>query len=499
VGRDTTDEGVPVLSLRRLLIAILVVAVLPASALAETDSLQSRLKAAQEEKERTEERIRELRGEEGDARSRLAAVDAELAREEASLALLRVEMEQAEESLAEAQQRVAAARERLVEVNAVLEVAEADLSEKRSRLESRIRAAYKYGHVSFAEVFAEVRDFADFVNTTQYVGHVLNGDRDLVQSVSESLAEVERQRNEARLLREEAEEQEALAVAYATQIEDALVEQRRLAESVRANRRARADALEDLRTDRAAAEGHLAGLEAEAARIQAQLVEIARRQAQEAYEKALEKWKKEVKEWEACQERNAKLLAEHEAGTGTGSGDGNGDGSGDGSGEGGDGSGDPLGEPELEDCGKKPPSSPPKPPPSIDAGTWVRPVPGYVSSPFGPRWGRMHYGVDLANNMGTSIRSAQAGEVVWRVTGCNPTSSWGCGGGFGNYVVIDHGGGFATVYAHMQNVGVSTGQKVSRGATIGTVGNSGNSYGSHLHFEFYDGGVRKNPCNYISC
>jgi murein DD-endopeptidase MepM/ murein hydrolase activator NlpD len=486
---------VRVQGLRRLLVAVLIVAVLPASALAETDSLQSRLQEAQAEKERTEQRIRELRGQEGDARSRLEAVDAELAREEASLALLRVEMEQAEVALAEAKERLGVARERLVEVTADLEIAEADLADKRSRLESRIRAAFKYGHVSFAEVFAEVRDFADFVNTTHYVGHVLNGDRDLVQSVSESLAAVERQRDHARELREEAEEQEALAAAYATQIEDALVEQRRLAESVRDRRRERAEALEALRTDRSAAEGHLAGLEAEAARIQAQLAEIARRQALEAYEKALEKWKKEVAEWEACQERNAARLAEAEQGNG--SGDGNGEGEGEG-GEG-DAGGEAPSEPELEDCGKKPPSSPPKPPPSIEAGTWVRPVSGYVSSPFGPRWGRMHYGVDLANNMGTPIRSAQAGEVVWRVTGCNPTSSWGCGGGFGNYVVIDHGGGFATVYAHMQNVGVTTGQKVSRGATIGTVGNSGNSYGSHLHFEFYDGGVRKNPCNYISC
>ena len=89
--------------------------------------------------------------------------------------------------------------------------------------------------------------------------------------------------------------------------------------------------------------------------------------------------------------------------------------------------------------------------------------------------------------------------MVNAVGSCHPTNSWTCGGGFGNYVVIAHADGFATVYAHQSTIAVGTGQQVSEGQAVGAVGNSGRSYGPHLHFELYDGGVRKNPCSYISC
>jgi murein DD-endopeptidase MepM/ murein hydrolase activator NlpD len=82
---------------------------------------------------------------------------------------------------------------------------------------------------------------------------------------------------------------------------------------------------------------------------------------------------------------------------------------------------------------------------------------------------------------------------------CHPTSSWGCGGGFGNYVVVDHGDGFGSVYAHLSSVSVGSGQSVGRGGSIGQIGNSGNSYGAHLHFEIHQAGRPQNPCGYISC
>ncbi len=491
----------------RVLVAVLVLALLPTTASAGTGELEQELREAQQERERTQQRLQELRGREGDARDRLAAVDAELAYEEAALEALRLELEAAENALEAAQQRLDDARDRLVAVNEELDEAEAEFREVKKRLESRIRASFKYGHVSFAEAFAGVRDIADFLNTTHYVSHVLSGDRELMASVEASLDHVERQRELARTLREEAEKEEAEAAKQAELIEEATAEQRRLAASVRERRQERAAALEALRTDRSALEGHLAGLEAESARIQAQIAAVLRRQAEEDHRRAVREWERAVEAWEKCQADNEKAkaeyeqaLADYEAGQNGNGGNGNGE-DGNGNGEGGNGgNGGPPSEPQLKDCGERPPSSPP-PPPAVSGpdGAWIRPVNGRVSSPFGPRWGRFHYGVDLANSEGTPIRSSQSGRVLARVTGCNPSSSWGCGGGFGNYIVIDHGGGYATVYAHLASVGVSTGQNVSAGQTIGRVGNSGNSYGPHLHFEFYDQGVRRNPCNYIAC
>lgn len=138
-------------------------------------------------------------------------------------------------------------------------------------------------------------------------------------------------------------------------------------------------------------------------------------------------------------------------------------------------------------------------PPTFNDSGWIRPATGRLTSPFGPRWGRNHNGVDLAGSVGSPVVAARSGIVVTAISGCHPTSSWGCGGGFGNYITIAHNDGFATIYAHLSNLSVTSGSIVSAGEQIGTVGNSGNSYGPHLHFETRQAGVPRNPCNYISC
>lgn len=121
------------------------------------------------------------------------------------------------------------------------------------------------------------------------------------------------------------------------------------------------------------------------------------------------------------------------------------------------------------------------------------PVPGftYISSYWGDN--RNHEAIDIAgaNIYGSKIVSAADGVVM----SCN-TSGWG--GGYGNYVMIDHGNGYATLYAHMSYVEVSLGQSVKRNQTIGYVGSTGDSTGPHLHFEVRVDGVRKNPLDYYT-
>lgn len=101
------------------------------------------------------------------------------------------------------------------------------------------------------------------------------------------------------------------------------------------------------------------------------------------------------------------------------------------------------------------------------------PSPGHVTSPFGPRKGRMHYGVDLKLQTGDPVVSAFAGMV--RISRYNPT--------FGHVVVIRHFNGLETLYAHLSKRSVYPGQLVEAGDLIGLGGNTGRSYGSHLHFE----------------
>ncbi|WP_306210002.1 M23 family metallopeptidase [Actinoplanes sp. RD1] len=114
---------------------------------------------------------------------------------------------------------------------------------------------------------------------------------------------------------------------------------------------------------------------------------------------------------------------------------------------------------------------------------WVNPMPaGSVTSCFGERWGRLHAGVDLAAASGTPIVSVGAGVVV----------SAGEENGYGNAVLVDHGNGYLTHYAHMSVITATVGQHVAAGDKLGEEGSTGHSTGPHLHFEVHQGAY-KNP------
>ena len=118
--------------------------------------------------------------------------------------------------------------------------------------------------------------------------------------------------------------------------------------------------------------------------------------------------------------------------------------------------------------------------------------------------GRNHGGIDIvgasASVSSQNIYTVQSGTVIKVYNGCkhdNPKwYSCGCGGGWGNYIVIDHGGKISTLYAHCRKIFVSEGQKVTKGDVIGLVGTTGWSTGEHLHFEVRVDGIRVDPLNY---
>ena len=121
------------------------------------------------------------------------------------------------------------------------------------------------------------------------------------------------------------------------------------------------------------------------------------------------------------------------------------------------------------------------------ASGFIWPVSGPVVSPFGMRWGRMHEGIDIGAGYGTAIVAAASGTVI----------SAGWMGGYGNLIIIDHGGGLATAYAHQSSFAVGYGGQVSQGQTIGYVGCTGHCYGPHLHFEVRVTGAAVDPLGYL--
>jgi len=120
-------------------------------------------------------------------------------------------------------------------------------------------------------------------------------------------------------------------------------------------------------------------------------------------------------------------------------------------------------------------------------------VTGPISSPFGPRINpifgtpEFHTGLDIAVDYGIPVKAAEAGQVV----------SSGLMAGYGNVVIIDHGGALATLYAHMSSLSVRQGQTVTRGQTVGAIGCTGLCTGPHLHFETRIGGVPVQPLNLL--
>jgi len=123
--------------------------------------------------------------------------------------------------------------------------------------------------------------------------------------------------------------------------------------------------------------------------------------------------------------------------------------------------------------------------PSSSGLIW--PVNGPVVSGFGMRWGRMHEGIDIGVGYGTPIHAAASGTVVY--------SGWMSG--YGNFVIIDHGGGMATAYGHQSSIAAGNGQSVSQGQVIGYVGCTGHCFGPHLHFEVRINGSAVDPLGYL--
>lgn len=117
------------------------------------------------------------------------------------------------------------------------------------------------------------------------------------------------------------------------------------------------------------------------------------------------------------------------------------------------------------------------------------PVPGYstISSGYGSRWGTTHLGIDIPAPMNTPVCAAAAGTVIIAKSHSS----------YGNYVVIDHGNGFCTLYAHNTYLAVSAGDTVSAGQVIAGVGTTGSSTGYHSHFEVRINGSTVNPENFV--
>ena len=124
---------------------------------------------------------------------------------------------------------------------------------------------------------------------------------------------------------------------------------------------------------------------------------------------------------------------------------------------------------------------------AVSEAGFMWPLEGVITSPFGPRWGRMHTGIDIDGVTGEPVVASADGTVVLAAYYS----------GYGNAVIIDHGNGFSTLYGHLSSIDVDTGDVVAQGQLVGAVGCTGNCTGDHLHFEIRIEGTPVDPLPYL--
>ncbi|MTV25468.1 M23 family metallopeptidase [Nitriliruptoraceae bacterium ZYF776] len=370
-----------------------------------------------------------------DARQRLEAISSDIDDAERDADDADAELADADERLREVEEVVNDVARQLDRQRVAVGEAEDRLAEVeeeaevvRAALADRATRMFKQGAVREFDLLLNAGDAEDALARTTYLRALAVGDQATAEGLAAAEVAVEAERE-----RLDAERQI---------LDDMLAEQEELLEEVARIRESRALAAAEARERVAQLESEQDDLEAE----QAEIEELIRQR--QAEERARAREQREAAE-RAAREQAAAPPSSNGGGGGGG-------------------------------------GTPSTGAPSASGYAW--PLCAPVTSEYGPRWGRMHQGIDQGAPTGTPIGASKAGTVIFA----------GTQGGYGQLVLVDHGDGVVTAYAHMSRIAVSNGQSVSQGQRLGDVGSTGNSTGPHLHFETRVNGSAVNPRQYLS-
>ena len=362
------------------------------------------------------------------------------------------EQENLQEQIDVVQQQIDTTRQNINDLNASineltmkLDASQAEIQDTIDEFKERLVALYTAGNVSTLEILLDSKSLSDFTTRMELIDTMALRDQEIIGQLEDYMAKTQADREQL-----EAQKQEVASLQVTLEGKE-----KELAALYEENQAA----LGDIQGQVYATENQLQVNEEELAESE-RLVQ----EAIAAQKRAEEEAKKQA-------QAAAPPAAVETPSGGENSGGENGSGNGDG------GSGA---------------VSPPTPSGGGSSGfdpIWPLPGVTYISDHFGGARG--HKGMDIAGPWGTPIVAAADGQVIE----ANATDSWGYSWGY--YVLIYHNGTYSTRYAHMSSVAVSTGQYVTAGTIIGYEGNTGNSFGAHLHFEVYENGTRVNPARFL--
>lgn len=344
------------------------------------------------------------------------------------------------EEITLSREKISALDDSIKEKSEAIDKANKDLENQMDTLRGRIRAIYMAGDVSSLEVILGAKNFTDFIDKVQLVKSVSDFDKKLMDDIQGQLDAVSEEKSAL-------EDDKKSLESEQKKLED---KQKELSALLEKNQ----DVLANLQSTKNETANKLAENLDELAGLDSEIADY--------YQKLKEQQKQQQQQQTSSSNNNNSS------------------------------SGDNTYTPTDTTPIVSPPSN----------GGWIWPCPGfyYRSSTFAEdRGGKGHGALDIAGGgiMGAPVVAVADGTVISSYSSC--THNWGkyyscgCGGGYGNYVMIDHGGGKTVIYGHFSSTAVTTGQHVSAGQVIGYVGSTGYSTGAHLHFECLYYGTRYDP------
>lgn len=348
--------------------------------------------------------------------------------------------------------KIALTRESINDLNDSIEQKQKDIDKANEDIDGqldtlceRLRTIYMAGNASDIEIIFGAKDFSDFIDKVSLVQTLSSYDKELIDGINVKLEKITEQKTALEEDKAELEKQQASLEEDQSELNEILEENE--------------ETLRNLYTSNNNAKNALENAAAQSAELENQ-----------------------IKAYYKDQQDKISQLGGNNSGNNGNSGSGTSDNG------------------ESNGGGSYTPVQPETPDIDVPSGSgFVWPAPGCytLTSPFGENRGYSHGGIDIGTPMGTTIVAAESGTVIASNNSCphnwGKNGSCGCGGGYGNYVFIDHGNGKLTIYGHLTNAIVSTGQTVSKGQTIGYAGSTGNSTGPHLHFECQYYGVKYDP------
>lgn len=436
--------------------------------------IQTKLDQVREEQVSKQESANETRSEITELESELSALSAEIEALTAKQQENEQKLKETEEELIQLGEEIKALEEEIV-------IIEERIEERREILQERAVATYESdGEVSYLEVLLGAQSFGDFIERLSAITTIAQSDQELLD---EHIADEERLHNakqEVEAKKAKVEENKAALVTIKNELDSQKNELNSLQDDLNEKETQLQQELNAIISDEELLKGQEHALEAELA---------AWEEEQKKAREEEERRKQEEKERQERQEREAKQAADA-AQVETAS------------------------EPTKAStpAANAPSSREASPstsgnnsvqnaaPAANNSSSFIRPATGSVTSQYGMRGGRMHWGIDIGKN-------GRSGDVpIVSVLDGTVVEAGYHSGGFGNWVLVTHqmnGQQYSTVYAHLDRIDVSAGQRVGQGTQLGTMGNTGNSFGAHLHFEVHQGAFnwsRSNavdPMNYI--